>query len=345
MTMRNFLLLISFLGTLALCAQDTPTGSSDFSDVRETLRQSLGALRMTYTADIEFDVPDLAEVTTKPTISYKQRVFEDGTSDVQADLENLPLPDDVPSGMRELSFGFLHTAEGNALRLGDEAVMRNGQADEEDPLTQMLNQLNEIPVPTDEELAAIDLRQETTVIDGVECQVLSWIPEEYEADNPESVAMHCVAFGTDDHLLRSYTALNDKGEEMFSMTFKNVNSAPTFGPEDFTFGPQVKITHVNTDEEFENEIKKLFMKKFIQNAMKPKSKRPRRTASTKQPSTPDLPEEKNNIPENTAPTPTATAVAPSDAKPPYGRIAVLAGLLLALAITGVLYYLQKRRQS
>ena len=332
------------MGFLALRAQET-TDADNLADARETLRKSLNALRTTYTAEIEFDVPDLAELENKPSISYKQRLFEDGTADVQADMEHIPLPEDAPPGLDELSFGFLHTTEGNALRLGNDAIMRDGQGDEEDPFAQMLNQLNEIPIPSDEELAAMDLRQETEVIDGVECQVLSWIPQEYNADDPKSVAMHCVAFGAGDHLLRSYTALNDQGEPMFALRFKDVNTNPSFGPDDFAFGPTVRVVHVKTDEEFQLEVQKLFMKKFVQTALKPKKKRSRRhTASTTSPVAEEPPAPP---PEAPAPAPPPAAPEPAPAPPPrrHGLLAFGAGVLLALLVTAGLLFWQKRKNS
>ena len=332
------------MGCLALRAQET-TDADNLADARETLRKSLNALRTTYTAEIEFDVPDLAELENKPSISYKQRLFEDGTADVQADMEHIPLPEDAPPGLDELSFGFLHTTEGNALRLGNDAIMRDGQGDEEDPFAQMLNQLNEIPIPSDEELAAMDLRQETEVIDGVECQVLSWIPQEYNADDPKSVAMHCVAFGAGDHLLRSYTALNDQGEPMFALRFKDVNTNPSFGPDDFAFGPTVRVVHVKTDEEFQLEVQKLFMKKFVQTALKPKKKRSRRhTASTTSPVAEEPPAPP---PEDPAPEPPPAEPEPAPAPPPrrHGLLAFGAGVLLALLVTAGLLFWQKRKNS
>ena len=338
-----------FIAGMSLLAQETQEAPSNLVEARETLQQSLSALRSTYTADIEFDVPDLAELETKPTISYKQRVFEDGNGDIQADLDHIPLPEDAPAELKDFSFGFLHTAEGNALRLENEAVMRDGQGDEEDPIAKMLNSLNEIPVPSDEELAAMDLQQETEVIDGVECRVLSWIPEEYKADDPKSVAMHCVAVGAEDHLLRSYTALNDKGEAMFSLRFKNVNTNPSFGPDDFTLSPEVKVTHVDNDKDFEMEVQKLFMKKFIQTAIKPKSKRRRRTTSSPQAAV--VPQQPLEEPELPAPPPKSPQddlpLPPPPATPRVfsGKLALCIGLLLALLITGILIYLQKRRKT
>ena len=81
--MRNHLpLTLSFvLAVAALFAQDE-TDLADLREARQTLQQSLNALRTTYTADIEFDVPELEGLEANPTLSYKQRVFEDGTGDI-----------------------------------------------------------------------------------------------------------------------------------------------------------------------------------------------------------------------------------------------------------------------
>ena len=346
--MRPILALTApFLFSAMFLHAQVAADRSSVADARETLQQSLNALRSTYTADIEFDAPELSELATRPTISYKQRVFEDGSGDIQADLEHFPLPEDAPPGLNEISAGFLHTAEGNALRLANEAVMRDGQGNEDDPIAQMLNQLNEIPIPSDEELAAMDLRQDTEIIDGVECQVLSWIPKEYDANDPKSVAMHCVAFGAEDHILRSYTALNDQGEEMFALNFKNVNTNPSFGPDDFTFGPNVKVTHVDNDKDFENEVKALFMKKFLQATFKPKGKRRRHTASVNQPPQPQPepePTPEPDLPEQPPPPEPFPTPEPAP-RPSYGKFAVIAGILLALLITGLLIVLQRKRSQ
>ncbi len=344
--MRHILALTApFLFFAMILHAQEPAEHSTVADARETLQQSLNALRSTYTADIEFDAPEMSELATKPTISYKQRVFEDGSGDIQADLEHFPLPEDAPPGLNEISAGFLHTAEGNALRLANEAVMRDGQGNEDDPIAQMLNQLNEIPIPSDEELAAMDLRQETEIIDDVECQVLSWIPKEYDANDPKSVAMHCVAFGAEDHILRSYTALNDQGEEMFALYFKNVNTNPSFGPDDFTFGPNVKVTHVDNDKDFELEVKALFMRKFLQASFKPKGKRKRHTASVNQVPEPEPePTPEPDIPEPPAPPEPVPPPEPAP-HPSYGKLAVAAGVLLALLITGLLIFLQRKRSQ
>ena len=340
--MKRLLLIGVMLPLLAFAQEDEAAASR--AAAAQTLRASIGALRSTYTADIEFDTPELDGMEFKPTISYKQRVFADGTGDLQADMEHIPLPEEVPAGLQELSFGFLHTAEGNAVRLLDEAVQRDGSGDEEDPFAQLLNTLNEIPMPTDEELAAMDLRQETEVIDGVECQMITWIPEEYNPDDPKSVAMHCVAFGTEDHFLRSYVALDSNGEQLFSLRFKNINPNPVFGPEDFTFGPGVKVTHVNTDEEFGMEIQKLFMKTLVQAALKPKSKRKRHTAGAVSPSVPAPAVEVAEI------EPEVAGAMPESPLPPAeprhrGLWFFVAGMLLAVAVCGILFWFQKRKVS
>ena len=315
------------------------------SAAAQTLLESISLLRSTYTAEIEFDVPDLAELEKKPSVSFKQRVFEDGTGDIQADLEHIPLPEDAPAGLGDISAGFLYTSEGMAIRVNNDAVMRDGKKEEgDDPFAQFLNSLNEIPIPSDEELAAIDLRQDTEVIDGVECQVLSWIPEEYNADNPKSVAMHCVTFGLEDHLIRSYTALDGDGNPLFSLNFTNINTNPSFGPEDFTFGPDVRVVHVNSDKEFEIELNKLMMKNIIRSSLTPKSKRQRRHTSGNAPSVTPPSEEPPPIasepPPKEIPPP---AEIPVEVKPTHHTLFFIAiGILLVLVTVVVMRHIQKK---
>lgn len=287
MTWRTRLILVFAFALHATYAQESAPEATTRADAAQTLLQSIGALRTTYTADIELDTPDLAELKDKPVFSYKQRVFEDGTADLQATMDHFPLPKEVPTAlsMEELSIGFLSTSDVTAIHLDDTAVVMDSRSEEmENGLRELLDGLNDLPMPSDEELAAMDLQQEYEVIDGVECQLLTWIPEDYEPGRADSVAMHCIALGVEDHFLRSYTALNEEGKPLFSLRFSNVNLNPSFGPEDFALPPDLKIIHVKTPEQFESELKLLFLKKFVQNALKPKpSKRRRHTSAAPPP--------------------------------------------------------------
>ena len=184
----------------------------------------------------------------------------------------------------------------------------------------------------------MDLRQETEVVDGVECQLITWIDENYNPDDPTSIAMHCVAFGTDDHLLRSYMALDSGGESRFALRFKNINTNPSFGPDDFTFGPDVRVTHVKTDEEFGIELQKLFMKKMVQAALKPKKKHRRHTNGGQGEAIPPPEESPESIPEPEAPAEVSRWRL-------TGRWAFCAGVLIALGVVAIMYWLQKRKHS
>ncbi|MBR6470879.1 MAG: hypothetical protein IKS83_03710 [Victivallales bacterium] len=340
-----------FLPPIAF-AQENDEAAAARAEAAQTLCESIGLLRSTYTAQIEFDTPDLAELENKPTLSFKQRVFEDGTADVQANMEHLPLPEEAPRFLDDLSLGFLYTAEGMALRINDEAVMRDGKGEnDEDPIAELLNSLNDIPMPSDEELAAIDLRQDTEVIDDVECQVITWIPEEYNADDPKSVAMHCIAFGKEDRLIRSYIALDGNGNPLFSVNFTNLNTNPSFGPEDFTLGPDVKVVHVKTDQEFEAELQKLMMRKTIQTALTPKSKRRRHTGSAPEPpqeeSAPEPPAAPPEPPQEPVQSETPSAEPSAAAPEPmrHGMLLMFGGVLLILVAAGAsAWWLRRHRK-
>ena len=264
--------LILSAGLLRLQAQETA------KDAIDTLKQSLEVMRGSYTADITLSSADL-ELKEMPTISYKQRVFADGNADFQASMERVPLPDGIPESLGEIPLKFVSTSEGTGLQLDNAAVLREGRAPEfeEGIVKAMTAPLNEIPMPTAEELEAMDLRQETEVINGVPCQTISWIPDDYRPDAPKSVAMHCLSFGIDDHILHAYVALDKDGKELFSLKFANVDLNPSFGPEDFRLDPDVKLIKVDNDEDFGRQTQNLFIAKFIKAAITPKGKR-RRTA-------------------------------------------------------------------
>ena len=74
MTWRTRLILVFAFALHATYAQESAPEATTRADAAQTLLQSIGALRTTYTADIELDTPDLAELKDKPVFSYKQRV-------------------------------------------------------------------------------------------------------------------------------------------------------------------------------------------------------------------------------------------------------------------------------
>ena len=245
-----------------------------------TIKQSLEAMRGSYTADVTISgLDEEAGIKELPVVSYKQRVFADGNADFEASMERVPLPEEVPERLGDVPLKFVSTSEAMALQLDDTAVMREGRDPkmEADLAKVMTTALNEIPMPSDEELEAMDLRQEPEIIDGVACQTLTWVPEDYDPDNPRSVAMHCCSFSVEDHVLRAYVALDKDGKALFSLKFSNVDTNPSFGPEDFCIAPDVKVIKVDNDEDFGKQVQTLFMAKFIKAAITPKGKR-RRTA-------------------------------------------------------------------
>ena len=349
MTWRTLLVVAFSFSLPTIYAQElSDVDASKRADAAQTLLQSIGALRTTYTADIEMDSPDLAEVEKKPVFSYKQRIFDDGTADFQATMEHFQLPKEIPAAlsMDGLSVGFLSTSDITAIHLDDTAVVMDSRSEEmEKGLRDLMEGLNDIPMPSDEELAAMDLQQELEIIDGVECQVLTWIPEEYEAGSADSVAMHCVAFGVEDHFLRSYTALNEDGEPLFSLRFTNINLNPSFGPDDFVLPPNLNEIHVKTPEQFASELRLLFLKKFVQNVLKPKpSKRRRHTSSATPPPPPSAelatPQEPTPAPTTQPPEPPPNE-APDSGKLPFY---LLSGTIL-IAIIILLLILAKTRKE
>ena len=102
------------------------------------------------------------------------------------------------------------------------------------------------------------------------------------------------------------------------------------------------MTHVNTDEEFGMEIQKLFMKTLVQAALKPKSKRKRHTAGAVSPPAPAP------AMEVAASEPEVVEAMPESLPPPAeprrrGLWFFVAGMLLAVAVCGILFWLQKRK--
>ncbi len=334
LTLILFLILIGSLG-----AQQ----AGNVQEAVETVKQSLDAMRGSYTADVSISGLDDAGVKEMPVISYKQRVYADGNADFQASMDRVPLPDEVPQQLGEVPLKFVSTPEMMALQLDDTAVQREGRDPkmEEDLIKIMTTALNDLPMPSDEELAAMDLRQEPEVIDGVLCQTLTWVPDDYDPQNPKSVAMHCLSFSTEDHVLRAYVALDKDGKELFSLKFSNVDTNPSFGPEDFRLDPNVKVIKAKDDKEFGTQVQALFMAKFIKAAITPKGKRRRTTGTTSiKPEPKPEPE-----PEQQETTVAAATPPPASEEPPPSSSHFYYGLAIILILLLILLLLMRRRAN
>ncbi len=334
------ILVLFLLLTGSLGAQQ----AGNVQEAVETVKQSLEVMRGSYTADVTIAGLDDAGVKEMPVISYKQRVYADGNADFQASMDRVPLPDEVPQQLGEVPLKFVSTSEMMALQLDNTAVQRDGRDPkmEEDLIKIMTTALSEIPMPSDEELAAMDMRQEPEVIDGVLCQTLTWVPDDYDPENPKSVAMHCLSFSTEDHVLRAYVALDKDGKELFSLKFSNVDTNPSFGPEDFRIDPNVKVIKAKDDKEFGTQVQALFMAKFIKAAITPKGKRRRTTGTTSTKPKPEPEPEPKPEPQEVA---AINTPPPASEEPPSTSSHFYYGLAIILILLLILLFLMRRRAN